>query len=952
MKRVLLILIAIVLLLVAAVVALPFLFKDDIVNYIKNETINGQIEFNEDISIGLISSFPDLNIGIKDIVIKNNAPFEGDTLMSLKELKATIDLMQIISGNIEVKSIDLNTPYINVLVKKDGTANYDIALPSEEEAPVDESSSDSEFSFKLSSFTISNGKIGYYDTSLVTYTTIKGLNFKMSGNFNQDAMDIQTTTSAEAFTVDFDGIKYINRAKMSYIAGLVLYLNEEKYEFKENELMLNDLALSFAGTFQFVEENMLFDLTYGLTKSDFKSLLSMVPAVFTADFAGLQANGSLEFNGFMKGLMTETEYPEFALNLAVENGAFQYPDLPSSLNNTQVKMSVTNPGGVFDKTVIEIPKCHFELDKEPFDLTLLLKNPDSDPYVASTMMGKIDLEHVANLIPLEGVSTLKGIINANLEARGNMSAIENENYEAFYAAGNLGLNNFAYQDADLPELVQITTASFAFTPQYADLSEMQMMLGKSDLKFSGKIENYMPYLFHNQELKGSMALTGNYLNVDPWMMDDSAESTDSETSSDDYEMEVVAIPENINFVFTTLIDKVKYDSYDIEKLRGEITVKDQILSFKELGINMLGGSMLVDGSYNTQNIAKPTTNFSFDMKNVSIPGLYETFVVVQELLPLAQQMTGNLSGRFSMSSTLGSDMMPVLESVNGGAKLDVDRVELEGNDIWNKAVKYLGWEEGAQKLVLTKIKPNFKIVNGDIFLDTFHFNLKNQDFAFGGKSSLNQTIDYGLDTKVPTKAVTDKAENLLKDLTKNKVNVDLADEVKVRFMITGPMEKPEFKPVILGTDGNAMNVKDAAKEAAKQLIDEGKDKAIEKTKEELRKEAEALKAQAAELRKKAEALKAEAAKLSKQGEALKAESETLRKDADAQKAKIEKEMSGLPKLARDKAMIPVNKIFDNANSKLNEANKYFDLAKKPEQEAQKLLDKADELEKQADEKLK
>ena len=53
MKRILLVVIVLVLLLVAGIVVLPFFFKDDIVNYLKSETINGQISFNEDISIGL-----------------------------------------------------------------------------------------------------------------------------------------------------------------------------------------------------------------------------------------------------------------------------------------------------------------------------------------------------------------------------------------------------------------------------------------------------------------------------------------------------------------------------------------------------------------------------------------------------------------------------------------------------------------------------------------------------------------------------------------------------------------------------------------------------------------------------------------------------------------------------------------------------------------------------------
>ncbi|MGB0432221.1 MAG: AsmA-like C-terminal region-containing protein, partial [Bacteroidia bacterium] len=370
-----------------------------------------------------------------------------------------------------------------------------------------------------------------------------------------------------------------------------------------------------------------------------------------------------------------------------------------------------------------------------------------------------------------------------------------------------------------------------------------------------------------------------------------------------------------------------------------------------LGLNMLGGGIIMDGEYNTQTPSKPYSDFSFQLQNVSIAGTYKTFVTVQELLPIAKQMNGDVSGYVKLRTNLKKDMMPELESVNGKAKLDIEKVEIVGNKIWNKAVDYLGWGDDAKDLVLAKIKPSFKIINGAIHLDTFDFKVRQQQFDFGGKSNLDQTIDFGLDTKVPAKAISGKAESLLSELSQNKVNVELADEIDVRFKITGPMDNPEFKPVLLGADGKSFSVKDAAKETAKKLVDEGKDKAIKASKDELRKQAAKLKGDAAKLRKQAEAAKAKAAELNKKAQELKKEGDKLKKEADAQKAKIEKEMAALPKPVREKAMEKVDVLFKKANDKLSEADKYFEMAKKPEQEADKLLKKADNLEKKADDML-
>ena len=955
MKKILVVFVVLLLLVVATLVILPFLLKDDIVNYIKNDTVNGRIEFNEDINIGLISTFPDLNVGIRDLSIINNPPFEGDTLLNLGELSVTVDLMKVISGEIEVKSIALDRPRVNVLVKEDGTANYDIALESEtteQETPEDKGEEDGSFSFKLSSLTINDGYIRYSDSSLATHAVVDDLDFKMSGDFNEESMDIQTNTNIEELTVEFDEVKYMKKVKLSYDAGFVLHLNDEKYEFRENQLSVNEVGLGLDGFLQFKGEDMLFDITYGLTKTEFKDVLSLIPSVYMADFEGLEADGTMEFDGFMKGLMTETEYPAFELNLGVANGTFQYPDLPSKINNTEMKLGVTNPGGAFDNTVVNLSKFHLEVDKEPFDVNLLLTNPDTDPNIDASLKGKVDLSRVAALMPLEGVEMLKGVINTNLSAKGRMSVLETEQYDKFYCAGDMTITDFAYKDGDLAGPVQIPAGSFSFTPAYAELSQLEILLDKSDLQFTGKISNYLPYIFHDQILTGEMAMRGKTLDLNPWMEDEdtATETPGEEAESDDYELTVVEVPENINFVFDALIEEVLYESYDIKKFRGSIAIKDQILSFSELGMDMLGGSLLMNGSYNTQDISTPISDFSFDMTNVSIKGVYETFNTFKELMPIASQLDGSMNGNMSLTTQLGSNMMPKLETVNGVAKLDIPKVVLSGNSTWDKVVGYLGWDDSKKRLLITGIKPSFKIVNGEVLLDTFDFKIAKQRFDFGGKSSLNETVDYALDTKVPVSGISKAAEGLLAQATKNKLNVDAPDELKVRFKIMGPMDDPEFKPTVVTGDGSSL--KDQAKEKVKELKEQAKTEVVKKSKDELRKQAAKLKDEAAALRKQAATLKSKAAQLSKKGEQLKAESNALRKDADAQKAKIEKEMSSLPKFAREKAMKPVNSIFSKADDKLNEANKYFDQAKKPEQEADKLLKKADDLEKEADAKLK
>jgi len=93
--------------------------------------------------------------------------FEGDTLMSVGNLSASIDLNEVLFGEtISLKSIRLDKPSFTIITLADGTANYDIAKASEE-VPVEITEEEgAAVSFGIQSFSIEDGDFVYYDQSI------------------------------------------------------------------------------------------------------------------------------------------------------------------------------------------------------------------------------------------------------------------------------------------------------------------------------------------------------------------------------------------------------------------------------------------------------------------------------------------------------------------------------------------------------------------------------------------------------------------------------------------------------------------------------------------------------------------------------------------------------------------------------------------------------------------
>ena len=110
-----------------------------------------------------------------------------------------------------------------------------------------------------------------------------------------------------------------------------------------------------------------------------------------------------------------------------------------------------NPDGITDHTVIDIPKGHLELDNDPFDFRLLVKDPISDPFIDAAAKGKLDLSRIAQLVKLEPGTKLAGLLNADLNITGWINAIEKQEYEKFNARGSIDLTKFLYSSKDYPD---------------------------------------------------------------------------------------------------------------------------------------------------------------------------------------------------------------------------------------------------------------------------------------------------------------------------------------------------------------------------------------------------------------------------------------------------------------------------------------------------------------------
>jgi uncharacterized protein involved in outer membrane biogenesis len=413
-------------LVVAAAIIIPIVFKDDIKAAIDKEiakSVNADVIFDVDnFSLTVFKNFPNITVQVRELGVFNREPFEGVPLFVMERLDVEINLKEILFGNqIRVKGISLVEPQITIRVLKDGQANYNITYPSTDTVTVDTTAS-AAFSFGIDHWEIVDGMVTYDDQSLPYFLSIKGLNHSGRGDFNEKAFDLTTKTAIDTLTTSFDGLELLTNKRIELDAAIGISEEYTLYTFKENQLRINDFTMHADGWFKMNESDFAMDITYGAPDTQFKSLLSLVPGMYTKDFGAIKTKGELAFSGLVKGTFSDTQMPTFRLALQVNDAMFQYPDLPAAVTNINVDLLVDNATGVIEQTVVDLKKLHLDFGTNPVDARLRIENL-KDYRMDALVAARLNLAELNKMFPMEGLD-MRGNFSMNAKAKGVYDSIK------------------------------------------------------------------------------------------------------------------------------------------------------------------------------------------------------------------------------------------------------------------------------------------------------------------------------------------------------------------------------------------------------------------------------------------------------------------------------------------------------------------------------------------------
>ncbi len=811
------------LILIGLLFATPYIFKGKIISLVKkeiNKNLNAKVDF-KDVDISFFRRFPKVSIGLDDLQVIGTDYFSADTLLYAKRLDATVNFMSFIRGsNMSINNIFLVSPRIHAIVNKDGLANWDIVKSEAEKTDTDTASKP--FNLALDYYSIENGYINYMDVQSNMSVVLENLNHSGSGDFTAELFTLRTRSTADAISFNYGAIPYLSKVKSTVNTDIKIDNKKGMYSFDGTDILLNQLKIDGKGVINKLANGYGMDISFKSPSTDFKNILSLITPIYEKEFSKITATGSAIFEGYVKGLYADSTMPGYHLTAEVKDGSFKYIDLPKGVQQINFKVLVDNPDGKTDNAVVDITNGHLAIDNEPFDFRLLVKNPVSNMFVDAAAKGKLDLSQVANYVKLEKGTSLAGLMNADVSIKGNVKEIEQQQFNKFYAAGIVDVNNFKYTSADYPTGVKINTVHADFTPTKINVSNLSGQYQNSNFNGGGQINNLLSYLLSGKALSANLTVNADKINLNDWLGVSADTGAKGSGSSAPF-----VVPNNLDIVLNTRIDRLLYDKVDIQNLSGAVQVKDEAVVLNNVSGNAMDGKIKINGSYSTkESKTKPAIAMSYDVAGVDIQKTFYAFNTAQKLMPIGKYLAGKLTSVLSANGKLGDNMNIDMNTISGNGNLFLIEGFLSKFAPLDKIASILNVKE-LQSISMKDVKTFFEFSNGKLLVKPFTVKLKNIEMEIGGLQGFDQSLNYAINLKLPRALMGTQGNQLVNNLATainaKGVPLKISDVVNLKLAMGGTLLNPSLK-VDLKQSGEKLadQMQQQVKDFAQAKIDSAK----------------------------------------------------------------------------------------------------------------------------------
>lgn len=703
MKLFLKILAGFLILFILLVVGLNLYFTDDrlksmIMPNIK-DTIGTDVQVDQ-MSLTFFRTFPQFGVKLNRFVLPDP---DGKVVASLDELLVGVELFPLLSNEISISELRMNSPKLTYKVFQDSTSNIDflMELAGEEEDPA---TAEEGYAIAIPYFTIQDGSVSYLDEPGNTEVMLNGLNATISLRFS-DLIESDVEADLGSLSAVVGGSQYVDNLALSLNQTSSIDLENELLTLTESTLSIRGLGLNLSGSVSdWSADSPSLDIQFRSSSENFGELLRLAPPEYEDQLAGLQTRGALQLEGYVTGSFTEEELPAFDLLMSVSDGFVQNPELPDAIEDINFSLSA-------DNELATLSEFSARAAQNSISGSGTIERPlDEDAVFSVSFDGDVDLATVSQFYPIEelGIQDLRGLLAADLTADGRIDLPEDASFD-----GNFVLTDGSLQYVDVPKPIEQINAKVQASQDRVVIEESGFRAASNRFSMNGSVSN--PLDEENRSIDLSAVL-----------------NFDLATIKDFYPIDEDTLQIRGQFdANVTLRGAADPDQMEQLLQRSTFQLQDGYIAHRDLGRPL--EDIVLEAEASGASLSISTARFTSGQNSLAMNGSVTNYLDDEPLIDLT--FDGN--ALFSDISTYYS-LEPWISELTGDATMNVN-VRGQAGDPRNLAlngslqVQNVSAIGDSIPLPVTGLNGNLTITPDKMTLENFQMNYGSSDIGLEGE---------------------------------------------------------------------------------------------------------------------------------------------------------------------------------------------------------------------------
>ncbi len=742
----------------------------------------------EGASVGL---FPPVRLKVTKPELAEPGGFGRGSAFSADAIDLDLDVLALLSRTVRVRRFILERPAVHLLLRADGTTNFDsLAAPAPQAA-----SAPPAMDLDVRTFGIRGGRVLVDDVragrrlALALATTTR-LSAEQGGR--------RIATSG---TTDISGVAFgpLSAARLSDLnqglAKLEFHIEHDgKFDAETKRLALGKLALALgrtqlalSGVVDDVGPHARFDLRARGDGVDFGEVLRWLAVADAPAVAGLSGSGAMAFDlairGAAPGPGAPSALPAVTGWLRVRDGAFRYAGAPADVRGLGFEAR-------FAPDSVGIGDLVANVAGQPVRAQFAARH-FADPVVRFAVQGNVDLAAISPLVAQQAGAagtTLAG--HVNLDVRGSGRA---KDPGAMALDGRAELREVSVARPDLPKPIEHVNGLVLLSPQRAAVQRFSARAGQSSYTLDATVTRPLA-LMAKPDAAPPAGVTFDFRS--PYL--DLAELLPTTPGAP-------FLP-NAAGGGTVAIDRLKQGKLDVSKVAAQVALAPAALESPSFSLQGYGGTVTGSAKFDLRDTRKPAYAVKANVANVQANDILSVWTPAKGLL----KGTLNTNLDFSGSGQTPDDLKRTLTLV-GLAELAQGTF---GPGPTLDAIASFVKVPRLKQVAFQDLKLPMRIEQGRVVTDPVHLTGASGDWTLSGAVGFDGGLDYAVSVTLPPEAAA--ALNARSALAAGALTDDKG-RMLLDLRVTGNAKSPR-----IAWDTNAMRDRLAGR--ASQALAEQRDK--------------------------------------------------------------------------------------------------------------------------------